>query len=273
MQDNFDHKQEGMSAESIRLIVSPSNIARKTFLFVQEAGYLEVDSSYSVSLGKLDSFLLLDVVEGEGELIYEDHEYHLKADDMVFIDCKNFHKYYTRDTWNVLYLYFNGKIARDYYSLLSKDKVSIFKIQNSKTMGSLFWQIITLHKKYNGHAEHLTSLHITRILTEMCMFCDNELVLDTEYPVFVNDVFHHIDHFYYEKITLEMLSQLYSVSKFHLAREFKRCSGTTIKEYLATTRINRAKALLRYSNDSIEQIADKVGFYSSSHFIKQFHRR
>lgn len=275
MQENSENMQEGISAESIRLSISPSQIAKSTFLYALETGYLEMDNSYSVCLENSNSFLLLLVLDGEGKLIYEDKEYQLNNDDLVLIDCKKYHKYYTINKygWVILYLYFNGNSACNYYNLISRDMVPIFKVENLKVIASLLWQIVTLHRKYNIHAEHLTSLHITRILTEICMFRDNEAVFDAEFPVFINEVFHHIYHFYHEKITLDLLSQLYQVSKFHLAREFKRCSGTTIKDYLATIRINKAKLLLRYSNESIADIAEKVGFNCSSHFIKHFHKR
>ena len=138
---------------------------------------------------------------------------------------------------------------------------------------SLFWQIIALHKKKDSHAEHLTSFHITRILAEICLLKNNDYISDFEYPEYINDIFHRIDHFYNKKYTLDKLAKLYSINKFHLAREFKKYSGTTLNEYLITTRIDRAKQFLRYSKKSIEQIAQEVGFYNSSHFIKMFHTR
>jgi AraC-like DNA-binding protein len=102
---------------------------------------------------------------------------------------------------------------------------------------------------------------------------NNDYISDFEYPEYINDIFHRIDHFYNKKYTLDKLAKLYSINKFHLAREFKKYSGTTLNEYLITTRIDRAKQFLRYSKKSIEQIAQEVGFYNSSHFIKMFHTR
>lgn len=273
MPEMLDEMQEGTISESIQLIVSPTPAARETYLYVQETGYLE-HSSQSFASENLDSYLLMYVVKGHGKLIYETSEYQLNEEDIFFINCKKYHKYYgIRNGWTVLYLYINGLQVHGYYNTITNNKTPIFTVKNSKTTASLFWQIITLHRKKSRYAEVLSSLHITRILTDISMFGNDEAILDAEFPLYIDYVFHYINHNYNKKITLDMLSELYCVNKFHLAREFKRCSGTTINEYVITTRINKAKELLHYTTKSVEEIADEVGFYSSSHFIKLFRSR
>lgn len=273
--DKIDNLSANMSNVSVRLTLSPSNTAREAFLYAQETGYLEVDPSYCVELDNLNSFLILFVVMGEGKLLYENDEYLLESGDLFYIDCKKYHKYYATNKkgWRILYLYFNGKQARGNYKVITKGKSPILKVMNSKIVSSIFWQIISLHQKHTKFSELHTSLQITKLLTEISMLGEDEAVVNVEYPPYIHYVFHHIDHYFDEKITLNMLSELYGVSKFHLSREFKRYSGLTINEYIIAARINRAKTLLRYSHKTIEKIAEEVGFYSASHFIKLFHKR
>lgn len=265
---------ESMSSEFVRLVITPSDIARKGFLYAQETGFLE-KSLQTVELDHLDSFLLLFVHTGKGKLIYEKKEYQLQAGNIFFIDCKNHFKYYptTKEGWKALYLYFNGNEARFYYNIISKGEFQILNVINEYQITSRFWQIIDLHRKKSKFAELLTSLHIIRLLTELCMFSNDSAILDVEFPEYINKVFNHIDHYYDEKISLDMLSELYSVNKYHMAREFKRCSGTTINEYVIIVRINKAKELLHYTEMSVGEIADELGYYSSGHLIKQFRKR
>lgn len=259
---------------SVRLAASPSANAAETLLYAQEAGFLE-GSTRSDALDNLDSYLLLYVKFGEGKLIYDQDEYLLKGGSIFLINCKNFFQYYStsKNGWTVLYLYFNGIQARGYYNMMPKIKLQIDEVSSQEQFLARFWQIIDLHRKKNKYAELLTSLHITRMLTELCMFGDEKMVLEVEYPDYIRKVFHHIDHFYDEKITYEILSDLYSVNKYHLAKEFKHYAGTTISEYIITTRINKAKELLHYTEKTIEEIANELGFYSAGHFIKLFRKR
>ncbi|MDD4689090.1 MAG: AraC family transcriptional regulator [Eubacteriales bacterium] len=274
MSDKINNNQKEISND-IHLIISTNKSSRKAFLYAQEAGYFEADSSYNIALDSLDSFLMLYVVSGDGKLIYDNNEYHLCHGDLFFIDCKKHYEYSAADNkrWYVHYFYFNGRQARGYYDILTNNKSPVFKVQDHKSVKSLFWQIVFLNSKNNKYAEPITSLHITRILTHLCMLNGNESDLNVEFPPYIHYVFNHIERFYDEKITLDLLAEIYSISKFHLAREFKRCSGQTIHDYLITTRINKAKSLLRYSDKSIEKIATEVGCYSSSHFIKLFTSR
>lgn len=274
---NFDKNfHKSISDESIRLIATPSITARKVFFYTLEVGYLEADSSYFEELENSDSFLLLYTVGGEGILRYDEKEYLLKMDSIFLIDCKKYHYCYaskSKGSWNLLYLYFNGIQALEYYHMIIKNKMPVFMAENPKTIMSIFWQIIGLHKRKNKYAEVLISLHISKLLTEILLFNAESSVLEVEYPDFINYIFHYLNNNYNEKITLNMLAERYSMNKFHIAKEFKRYSGTTINEYIITNRINKAKALLRYTDKSVSDIANEVGVHNVSLFIKLFRER
>ena len=72
-----------------------------------------------------------------------------------------------------------------------------------------------------------------------------------------------------KKISLNDLSRIAGLSKFHLLRTFQRCMGLTPNEYIINVRINMAKKLLRENYPPIE-VAQKTGFYDQSHFNRHF---
>lgn len=275
MSDSNEIFKKNISDRSIHLINSPSISAKDSFLYMLEAGFLATNLSYSEELDNLDAFLVICTEGGEGKLLYEGKEYQLK-DGMIFLaDCKKYHYRCTVETWgwNILYLYFNGHQAREYYRMIMESGTPVFTSENPKTVKSIFWQIMDLYQKKNKYAEALTSLYITKLLTEILLLSANTPAGEVEYPDFINGMFHYLNYRYNEKITLDMLAERYSVNKFYMAKVFKRYSGTTIYEYLMTVRLNKAKALLRYSNKSMDEIANEVGFYNASYFIKQFRER
>jgi len=73
-----------------------------------------------------------------------------------------------------------------------------------------------------------------------------------------------------EKMSLDEISERFSISKFHLCRTFKEMTGFTISEYINASRVMHARELLMTTNLSIAEIAKKVGFESSTHFGKVF---
>lgn len=273
---DLEETQREQDDMSTLLSVHASTFAAETFLYAHEVGYLEADESYcNYPTVSPDSFLILYVFRNTGILQYENKEYPLAAGDLVFVDCQKQYKYYTTDErgWRILYLYFGGTHAKGYYDLISNNALSIFHFKDSKITYSILWQIIDLHKRKDIYAEPLTSLHITKILTDLIMSADNQKKLILQYPEYINKLFNYIHLYYYEKISLDTLAKRWSLNKFHLDRVFKKCSGFSINEYLILTRISKAKDLLRHTDNPITQISEEVGFNSPSYFGYAFRKR
>ncbi len=76
----------------------------------------------------------------------------------------------------------------------------------------------------------------------------------------------HLD----QDIKLADLAQLLGMSQFHLSHLFKQSIGTAPYQYLLQQRIERAKQLLKQTDQSIMDIAFLCGFNSHSHLSKQF---
>ena len=62
------------------------------------------------------------------------------------------------------------------------------------------------------------------------------------------------------------------VSAVYLSRVFRKSERISLKQYIQQERIERAKNLLRYSNDSIQSISHCLDFVSQSHFTECFRR-
>ena len=73
-----------------------------------------------------------------------------------------------------------------------------------------------------------------------------------------------------KNITLDTLSNLSYVNKFHLVHLFTKQMGTSPINYLINKRIEEAKNLLTTTNHSIRDISTIVGFSNSSYFSQMF---
>ena len=88
---------------------------------------------------------------------------------------------------------------------------------------------------------------------------------------YVKRVLRHMNDRSNEKMTLESLASVCGITKFHLAREFKRYTGQTVLSYLNTLRCERA-ALLIAEGKSVTEAALSTGFESLSYFSRTYKR-
>lgn len=72
------------------------------------------------------------------------------------------------------------------------------------------------------------------------------------------------------KITLEDLSNHFHLSREHISRYFKRCTGETISQFLLKVRMERAKSKLSTTLFPVADIAEYCGYSSMSNFQKSF---
>ena len=78
---------------------------------------------------------------------------------------------------------------------------------------------------------------------------------------------------YQQNITLDELSNRFSISKFYLVRQFKNMFHQSPIQYHHSVKLEKAKMLLLYENQSISEIAEQLGFdsiYDFSRFFKRY---
>jgi AraC-like DNA-binding protein len=116
-------------------------------------------------------------------------------------------------------------------------------------------------------SEWLSSLAIVELLTQLVIGAQNEEMPNTIVPTYIEAVLRELDQQFSSKITLDQLATQFALSKFHLAKQFKRYIGISPGKYLINRRMTVAKELLKYSDKSIAEIANQVGIENVTHFI------
>ncbi|WP_308531491.1 AraC family transcriptional regulator [uncultured Paenibacillus sp.] len=72
------------------------------------------------------------------------------------------------------------------------------------------------------------------------------------------------------KVTLEEISKMSGISKHYLIRLFKKAFGMSPLQYHQFIRIQRAKHLIQFTEDSIDAIAEKMGYPNIHAFSRAF---
>jgi len=76
-----------------------------------------------------------------------------------------------------------------------------------------------------------------------------------------------------EKISLDNLARLTSLTPKYLSLLFRKETGRTLSDFIESSRIDEAKNLLVYSRYSYSQISEYLSFSSHSYFISVFKKR
>lgn len=74
----------------------------------------------------------------------------------------------------------------------------------------------------------------------------------------------------YSNLSLKELCSHFMMGKTQFCKIFQENIGRSPMDYYAELRINEAKKLLRERNDSVAQIADKLGYSSIHTFSRAF---
>ncbi len=118
---------------------------------------------------------------------------------------------------------------------------------------------------------------VTRLLAifaEHLSMLSNQLALQqtsTEPPL-VTRVKEFVRARYEENITLPDAARAAHTSTFYLCKVFKKATGMCFTEFVARTRVEKAKELLLKPNMRVSEVAYQVGFQSLTHFNRIFRK-
>lgn len=263
------------SQDSIRYINTVTPHTRDNYLYVQECGHFKTTFPYYTERSYLPSYLTLYTLSGTGILTYNHQKYELLPQSCFYINCVNPHRYETPSgkNWEFLWLHFYGINAAGYYEDFSVSHMPVLQVYNSFVIENSLQRILSVHQKKTVYAEIITANLITNIITELFIQIQRGTNHHSFLPDFINDTVSYIQSQYAEALSLDIIANKMSISKFHLSREFTRYMGTSINQYIISCRITHAKELLRESSLSVEEIAHNIGLNYTSHFIQLFKKR
>ncbi|MEG0509492.1 MAG: AraC family transcriptional regulator, partial [Eubacterium sp.] len=74
----------------------------------------------------------------------------------------------------------------------------------------------------------------------------------------------------YLEVTLDDLSRQFYLSKPYLSKYIKEKSGMTFGDHVKKIRMKKAKAMLKTSNMTVDNVASSVGYQNVEHFNRLF---
>ncbi len=93
---------------------------------------------------------------------------------------------------------------------------------------------------------------------------------ETSTEVVVNSIVQYLQNNYAKEINFTQIASDYNFSASYLTKIFREHTGTTPIKYLIEFRIKIAKGLLKDTNMTVKEIAEKTGFIDQFYFSKCF---
>ena len=135
-------------------------------------------------------------------------------------------------------------------------------------LDDLFSEITWYHKNELPESKVMIKALSLQLLTHV-----NNIVTITpnkkENHNVIQDILVHINNNLTERITLELLEEKFSISKYYISRIFKQQTGYTIIEYITIKRIHLAKELM-LNGMYASEAALEAGFGDYSNFYRAF---
>ena len=260
------------NSSSERILVTPSAYTKKHYLYIQEIGKLTSLEPHLSKREQLDSYLFFIVTQGSGTVTINGDPFSIKAGDCIWLNCliPYSHKSNLHDPWTLQWVHFNGVQASAFYSLyMDKGGSAVYTPASLSSYTEILQTLFKLQQKPEALTDLLSHTYLTDLVARIFSDAFHQNT-DTSVPEKFFDIRNYIENNYTKKITLDSLATQFFISKYHLHREYQRLFGTTITNALTLKRLAYAKQLLRFSDDSVENIAITSGFQTSSYFIKVF---
>ena len=222
------------------------------------------------------------ITNGQGVFQIGDELVSVKESDLIIINPNCSHTEKSTNLSNPLeYIVFginNLAIASSSNNLEDgNDILNSYKIINFKTKkNELLYYLNTLMRELEEKNVNY-ELACKSILTLFLIY----VMRNTSSDIFITEnlekvnvecmkIKNYIDSHYSENITLDFLSNLTYVNKFHLVHLFTKEMDISPINYLINKRIDESKNLLSTTNYSIRDISSIVGFSNSSYFSQMF---
>lgn len=249
----------------------PSSAARRSWIYIQSLLDARFSPSYYTARKDLQSWMLLQTTGGKGSLRYKGKSYVLGPGDVFFIDCREEQYYKTESPkgWEYRLAHIAGPVE-EYFQLLDREHNYVFSFDEDSYFTQTFTALFERNRKENEINELLNHRDLTILLTEICRTLHQ---YDTGYlPSRIREIQEWTAEHCCEGLSIKEIATHFNLSQYYLCHEFQKYTGETLMGHVSECRLNRARELLLYTERSIGEIAELIGYPTQASFGRAFKR-
>ena len=216
--------------------------------------------------GRLD-YLLLYILTGTCTVVYNGVRYELSEGDFIhyFPNEKQDYIFDKNQNCSAFYLHYTGN---DMASILDElqFKAGVHRFPLSRKIVAIFEELITEYQLTQPYHEHAKSALLLSLLTQIARQINCSYLRSSK----VNDVIRLMQSDYTQKYDLQAYADYCSLSPDRFSHKFKEATGCSPLQYFINLKIEKAKELLAFSDLSITEVGEQVGYDNPLYFSRQF---
>jgi AraC-like DNA-binding protein len=227
---------------------------------------------------------------GEKYYFIKDKTYKIETGDIVLINSYELHRtslVNNNPTERILVRIndtFINNVTDPYPSIdlfsIFKGTIPILRLSNDKSIEirNHLFKMLQQYTNYKIDNSPMCTLYLKTLTIELLILLHNfyysNLYNNFEHPSNIHkkisEAVYYINNNYMTTISLNTLSSMFHVSKFHFARLFKSVTGLTLVDYLNIIRLKESLNILIGTDYSISRVSSEVGYSDSSYYCRVF---
>jgi AraC-like DNA-binding protein len=238
-----------------------------------------------VSLHHHDFYECYLFISGDVTYLIEGKTFCLEPGDVVLINSKELHQAIINSkdvVYERIVLWLNRSFLKDLstketnlslcFESLNRNNVLRADFEVKQNIRLLLNKLISLESYKGIGRELLYKSYITELLVHINNIAFNDKVrldVDIKNSNLIDGIIEYINNHIEEDITVDEISECFYLSKFHLSREFKKHTGTTLHRYIVQKKLIEAKELI-LKETPITSVYKQCGFGDYSNFFRAF---
>lgn len=261
--------------DSVRMLHTPGEFARKNLLYVQEVGRLKSLRVHKSQRENLNSYLFFGVESGEGTVFIGSDSYKVREGDCVLINCSNYyaHESSVDKPWELIWVHFNGHGAEEYFRLFMEqnEHKSVFRPGSMKDMKAYIGELMECQKEKDLEAELQSGEILLRLLNSCILSVMRQKGNQQDrYKEICREIRESVNERYRQANLVAALAEKYEMEEDELDDCFHKTYGITLRDYILNRRFTAAKELLRFTIKPVKEIVDESGIGNDDLFRRLF---
>ena len=252
---------------------TPSEYARRMLFYMSTCGYYYTNYDYRIEREDYHNYMLFYICNGRLSVQSGGQTMVATAGQVGFLNCHEPHEYHTIGNTEFVWLHLDGSNTADFYQQAVRVHGGfVFDSPYAEEIKKGIYEIVFAFRNMQPIGEVRLSQKLYSLLAAMVdtnkpekrRAADNDPVAAAMY---------FIRQQYMNPITLNDVAAYANMSQFHFCRLLKRDCGLSPHEFLILTRLNRAKHLLKTTEQPVKVIARQVDYLNVSSFTNAFTER
>lgn len=257
----------GLNKGSHMYFYTVSQNSKKLLYYPIAVGEFYCNSDYNVVRNRYDSILAIYVLDGSITMVQNNMSISAQKDEMLLIDCYTYHEYFTEFNAHTLWVHFDGNNSREWFDEIKAKKGQ--KIKCTRQTAECISNIIKYVKL--NQSEYSISNELYSMLCNISN--ENTAGQESTRSRQIETAKKFIISNYDKNISINDIADNAHMSVSYFSKIFKDATGFSPYDYLLAIRLDKAKELLQQTDNSVEGIAYKTGFNSTSNFICFFKKQ